>query len=83
MKRKDLLLIVVVIIISTAFALLLSSVLIPAPQKNLQEVEVVDAITDNFPPPDSRYFNDQSINPTQLITIGNNANPTPFNSKKQ
>lgn len=82
MKRKDFLLIAVVIIISTAFALVLSSLLIGSPQKNLQEAEVVQAITSNFPPADERYFNSNSINPTKLITIGDNANSNPFNSPK-
>lgn len=83
MKRKDFLLIAVVIIISTAFALLLSSILIGSPKKNPQEAEIVEPISAQFPPADKHYFNDQAINPTKLITIGDNANPNPFNSPKQ
>ena len=80
MKRKDFLLIAVVIIISTMFALLLSSLVIGSPQDNQQQVEVVQEITSDFPTPDKRYFNDKAINPTKLITIGDNANPNPFTS---
>lgn len=82
MKRKDFLLIAVVIIISTAFALVLSSTVIGTPQDNLQQAEVVQPISATFPPADERYFNNDSINPTKLITIGDNPNPNPFNSQK-
>lgn len=82
MKQKDFALIAVVIVISIAFALVLSSVVIGSPEKNLQEAEVVQEITDDFPTPDKRYFNDKAVNPTKLITIGDNANPNPFSSTK-
>lgn len=83
MKRKDFLLIGMVIVISIVFALVLSSLLIGSPQSHQQEAEVVQAITDTFPPPDKKYFNDQSVNPTKVITIGDNANPAPFTGNKQ
>ncbi len=78
MKRKDLTLIIVVVVVSTVFALVLSSAVIGSPAKNPQEAEIVDVITTDFPNPDKRYFNDQAIDPTQVITIGTNENPDPF-----
>lgn len=79
MKRKDIVLIVGVVIISTIFALVLSSFIIGSPAKHPQEAEIVDVITTDFPSPDKKYFNDKAIDPTKIITIGNNANPQPFN----
>ncbi len=79
MKQKDILLIVVVAFISAVISIASSKILI-APAKNRQQkVEVVEPISASFNPPDKQYFNDQAIDPTQLITIGNNTNPKPFN----
>lgn len=51
-----------------------------APHNLQQQVEVVPTITSDFPAPDKQYFNSDSIDPTQLIQIGSNTNPAPFNS---
>ncbi len=83
MKQKDITLIVVVVVVSAVFALVLSSVVIGSPQKNPQQAEVVDVISTDFPPPDKKYFNDKSIDPTKLIIIGQNANPEPFKGAAQ
>lgn len=77
MKQKDLVIIIAVIGVSAMVAVVASKLLIkPADKK--QEVEVVQAITPDFPSPDKRYFNTTSIDPTQPITIGESANPDPF-----
>lgn len=79
MKQKDILLIVVVAIVSGVVSVAVSKVLI-APAKNRQQkVEIVEPINATFGQPDSKYFNSNSVDPTQLITIGNNTNPQPFN----
>lgn len=83
MKRKDIATIVVVVIISGGLSLILSSVFISSPKKRSAKVEVVQKITSDFPEPNKKYFNDKSVNPTQLITIGNNTNTKPFNGPKQ
>jgi hypothetical protein len=48
-----------------------------------QEATVVGQIDPEFNKPDSRYFNKDSFDPTQRITIGDNNNPVPFNDKTQ
>ncbi len=79
MKQKDILLIIVVAFVSGVISIVTSKVLI-APAKNRQQkVEVVQQIKSDFPQPDSKYFNQNSIDPTRLITIGNDSNPQPFN----
>lgn len=83
MKRKDWALIAVVVFISGIFSLVASNYFINTPENRQQEVEVVKAISPEFNKPDKRYFNNDSFDPTQQITIGDNANPNPFNSTPQ
>ncbi len=80
MKQKDIALIVVIVIVSGVLSLVLSNWVIGSPKSKPQEVEVVEAISASFPlpQPDDPYFNDQSKNFTQIITIGDNPNPEPF-----
>lgn len=83
MKQKDILLLAMVVIISTVVALVVSNLLIGSPKKTEQQVETVQKITTDFPSPDKAYYNDQAINPTKDITIGNTNNPDPFSSTAQ
>lgn len=79
MKQKDIALIIGAIAISAILSFIISSKFLVAPAKRQQQVEVVPAISAQFTIPGQRDFNDQSINPTQLIVIGDNSNQTPFN----
>lgn len=81
MKQKDLALIIIVIFISVIVSYVVSSKIIVPPKNRQQKVEVVQKISDQFPLPDKAYFNGSSINPTQLIVIGNNVNPDPFSKQ--
>jgi hypothetical protein len=83
MKQKDIVLIIVVAAVSGIISLVVGHLVFAAPKDRQQKVEVVDAITTDFAAPDSKYFNSKSINPTQLISIGENANTTPFNGVSQ
>lgn len=77
MKQKDIIVIIVVVAVSGTIAAVLSRFLIPAADKQ-QQAEVVQPITADFPAPDKRFFNPQSIDPTLSIQIGDNTNPDPF-----
>lgn len=78
MKQKDIALITVVVIISAVLALFISKVVITSPKNRSAKVEVVDKISADFPQPDSRYFNHDANDPTQLIHIGDTSNRDPF-----
>lgn len=80
MKQKDVVLIIVMAFISAVVAFGLSHWLFGSPQSREQTAEKVDAITADFPEPPTKYFNGNAVNPTQLIQIGNSANPNPFNN---
>ncbi len=81
MKRKDIIIIVVICVISGVVSLVLSNLLLGSPAKRQSTIEKVEPISADFKTPDSRYFNSNSIDPTQLIKIGENTNQSPFNSK--
>jgi hypothetical protein len=83
MKQKDIALILVIVFISAVISLFVSKAIFAAPKSRQQQVEVVQPITSDFPKPDSRYFNSQASDPTQLITIGQNNNTSPFKASSQ
>lgn len=83
MKQKDVALIILIIAFAGAISYFVSNKLFAPPKNRQQGVEVVQPITADFPKPDSRYFNSQAFDPTQLITIGQNANPDPFRNPSQ
>lgn len=83
MKQKDIALIAVIVIISGLASFFISGAVFAPAKDRKQNVEVVDAITSDFPEPDKDYFNTSSIDPTQLIQIGTSTNPTPFNGNSQ
>lgn len=80
MKHKDIALVIVVVFLSGIASLVISKLIITTPSNRQEKVEVVQPITADFKQADTRYFNAQSINPTQLITIGNDVNNEPFKS---
>jgi hypothetical protein len=82
-KQKDILLIVVVSLFSAMLSVLLSNFLIVPKQALEQKATVVGPIKPDFEKPDARYFNKDSVDPTQQITIGDNNNPVPFNNSNR
>ncbi|HJQ09136.1 MAG TPA: hypothetical protein VJ836_06675 [Candidatus Saccharimonadales bacterium] len=83
MKQKDIALVLVMAAIGSIVALVVSRLFFATPQNRQQTAEVVDVIAPDFQQPSSKYFNINSVNPTQLIEIGNTTNPNPFNVKPQ
>lgn len=83
MKQKDIALIIVIVFFSAIISIFISKAIFSSPKTKDQQVEVVQPITADFPKPDSKYFNAQAFDPTQLITIGQNSNPDPFSSTNQ
>jgi len=79
MKEKDIALIAIIVVISGIVSFFVSNIFFASPSNRQQKVEVVEAISPSFPTPSAKYFNAQSINPTELIQIGTSTNPNPFN----
>lgn len=82
MKQQDLGIIVAVAFLSAIISFLVSNKLFVTPENRQQKVEVVDAIVADFNKPSERYFNIDSINPTQISQLSS-TNQTPFNAPKQ
>lgn len=80
MKQKDIALIILIVAVSGVASFFVSRLTFAPPKHLQQQVEVVEPIKSDFPSPDNKYFNGSSIDPTQLIQIGNNANQNPFNA---
>lgn len=80
MKQQDIAVILVIVFISGVLSFVVSGLLIPAEAKQ-ESVEVVQPITAEFKPPDAKYFNSKSKNPTATITIGDSKNTDPFNGE--
>lgn len=78
MKQKDVALIIVVVFVSGVLSFVVSDVFFGKPADRQQKAEVVDVITSDFSLPSGKYFNANSIDPTQLIEIGETNNPNPF-----
>ena len=79
MKRKDITLVVVVAVFSLVIALVASKLIFGQSTERNQSAEVVEPISATFAQPDTKYFNDKSVDPTEVITIGDNDNQAPFN----
>jgi len=78
MKQKDWIIIIVTVFISAVASFFISRALFASPEDRMAEVEIVEPILAEFQQPDDRYFNEDSINPSQSITIGEDDNPQPF-----
>lgn len=83
MKQKDIALILVIVFASAIISLFVSKAIFTSPKNRQQQVDVVQPITSNFPQPDTHYFNSSAFDPTQSITISQNANPNPFSGTSQ
>lgn len=79
MKQKDWSVIIVVVFISAVLSFVLSNFLFGGDNSRQEKVEVVQPITTEFTTPNEKYFNNNSVNPTQTIKIGDGSNNSPFN----
>jgi hypothetical protein len=78
MKQKDIALIIVVMFFSGIVSLLVSNLFFASDSERSLTAEVVEPIDSSFQHPDAAFFNERSINPTQLIKIGDSSNKQPF-----
>lgn len=83
MKQKLVITILVVAFISAIVSIFVVKYTFGSAKTREQQVDVVPVISSNFQTPDPSDFNSNSIDPTQLIQIGNSTNPVPFNTSNQ
>jgi len=82
MKQKDIIVIVAVAIVSGIISYVAANYLFSGHKTYDLTAPTVQPISSVFQLPSSTYFNQQSIDPTQDITIGNSTNSAPFNSQQ-
>lgn len=80
MKQKDLTLVIVVVFFAVIVSLIAGKFILGGVKVGEEEVPKVDAITTTFEFPSSKYFNDDSLNPTESVKVTPNDNETPFGS---
>jgi hypothetical protein len=77
MKQKDVAVIIVIAAVSAIISLFVSKAIFST-SKHQQQISIVQPITNDFPQPDSQYFNSSSFDPGKLITVTQNNNSNPF-----
>lgn len=82
MKQKDIATIIVVAFIAAVTSYFIADRVFVTPENRQQTVEVIDVLSDTFGPPDTRFFNSDSINPTRNTEL-DGTNQTPFNGISQ
>ncbi len=78
MKSSDIAMIIFVASISLVAAYLIGGALINSPESRSTSVEVAVPIGTEFLEPSNKIFNDNSINPTEKIKIGEADSNKPF-----
>lgn len=81
MKSKDWQVIGVVVVVAGIITFAVATLLFGGKNTNILKVEVVSPISSDFPLPNKNYFNEDSLNPTQEIKIGEDSNTSPFNGQ--
>lgn len=77
-KQTDIAMIIIVTAVSLVAAYFIGGAIINTPESRGTQVEVAIPINPEFPEPDPRVFNDNSINPTERIEIGDSNTDKPF-----
>ena len=83
MKQNDIITILVIVFVSLVLSFFIAGAIINTDDSKSAEVEVVQPIESGFNTPDDRIFNDEAINPTELINIGGSQSNTPFENGAQ
>jgi len=78
MKKNDIALLVLIASITLVISFLLVKALFGEPQSQQTKVEKVEAISATIESPSSKIFNNDAINPTVVIQIGDPSNQQPF-----
>lgn len=78
MKKNDMAILIIVAAVAGIFSFAISQVAFGGAGKKNLSAEVVDPISADFQKPDTNVFNENAINPTKLIQIGDGSNTNPF-----
>ena len=82
MKRNEVALLILIVSISLVLAYFLGKAIVGEPGANGAQVEVVEPISADVSEPSARVFNNQAINPTVQVKIGDSSNQSPFTGEE-
>jgi hypothetical protein len=76
--------VIAVAIVTALFSLIISSMIFNSPKKHNLQAPQVQTLSPTFPdvkndPSYNTFLNNQALDATQPVTVGNNPNPKPFN----
>jgi nitrogen fixation-related uncharacterized protein len=79
-KQQDLAILIVAVVVSAVIGAVVANFIFGGAANKQYQVKQVPSISSNFDTPgdNSPYFNNDSIDPTQLIRTGQNNNKQPF-----
>ncbi|HEX9679124.1 MAG TPA: hypothetical protein VGA08_00700 [Candidatus Saccharimonadales bacterium] len=77
-KQGDIAVVILVVSISLVASYFLGNAIINTDANRSTEVEVINPISAEFGVPSDNIFNDEALNPTELIRIGDDGTNTPF-----
>jgi hypothetical protein len=78
MKKNDIAAVVVIVAIAAVFSYFIANAVIGKPNNNPVQVEQVSPIGPTFATPDSRVFNEKSVDPTVEINGDGQSTDRPF-----
>jgi hypothetical protein len=83
MKQKDIMVLATIVIVAAVFSIIVAGKVFNSSDKHKLTAPEVSSIDSSFPnirdePAYNTVFNDNAIDPTQLIKIGTSQNDTPF-----
>lgn len=79
-KQSDIAMIILVASLSMVASYFIGDAIINTDENRSTDVEVVTPISPEFLLPSTEIFNDNAINPTELIKIGDDNTDQPFRS---
>lgn len=80
MKKRDITVIVAIAVVAGIFSLIISNFLFGGNRVYDLKAPKIEPISTEFITPDTRYFNNSSIDPTVDIQIGGSNNPDALNN---
>ena len=80
MKQTDIAMLILIVSITLLISYFLGNALLVGDTARSTEVETVEAISSEFAQPDEDIFNEDAINLTQTIIIGETESTDPFTS---
>ncbi len=80
MKQTDIAMLILITSISLLFSYFVGNAVLGGDKNRNTEVERVEPISAEFLQPDAQIFNDDAVNLTRTINIGDSSSTDPFSS---